>query len=111
MTTRHRTFTPKARAASLEPVTFDLFGQIFKAVPQIQGIVLMELVEATEDGEKASVGALLQFLKSTLIDGDFERLNDLLHSNDPSKIVSIEDIADIVSFLVGEYTSRPTEAS
>lgn len=111
MTARHRTFTPKARNAVLEPVTFDIFDQHFTAVPKVQGIVLMELIEATEDGEKASIGALLGFLKSVLIDGDFDRLNALLHDTDPSKVIDIEDIADIVGYLVSEYTSRPTEAS
>lgn len=106
---RHRSFSPKNKNDALDPVTFDLAGENFTAYPKLPGAVILEFISATDEGSATTAGALIKFLKDAMDDGNFSRLNAIFH--DKEIMVEIEDIADIVSYLVEEYSDRPTEAS
>lgn len=112
---RHRSFTTdtgsKDAVTKLEDITFDLHGETFTALPEIQGIALMEFIEANTLGGQATLGALIQFLKNSMDDVEYEKLHVLLMSKDKTKNTPIDVIAEIVAYLVEEYTSRPTPAS
>lgn len=112
---RHRSFTTKTDEndpeTNLEPITFDLHGETFTAFPQVQGIVLMEFIEANSLGGNATIAALKQFLNNSMESSEYTRLHDLLSTKDPKKNTPIEVIAEIVSYLIEEYTSRPMQAS
>lgn len=109
--TRHRSFSASAEtpANPLEPVTFDLAGETFTAKPELQGIVLMDFLEASDGGGVSSIVAFKNFLKESMDEEEYTRFNDTLRN---AKVnIDIEQIAKIVGFLVEEYTSRPTKAS
>lgn len=105
---RHRSFHSK-RDENLAPLTFDLEEQNFEARPAIPGAVLLELVAHASDEGAESAGAIVGFFEKALVAESYERFNVLV--NDPDVIISIETLVEILSWLIEEYTSRPTSAS
>ena len=91
-----------------EPMSFKLYGEEFHCVPSIQGKAILELVadSSSEDPSKTA-GVIKAFFKQTLVDESYARFDSLLY--DPSKIVTVEALGEISAWLVGEYTSRPTQ--
>lgn len=109
---RHRSFsasTAPEEAAPQEPVTFDIAGETFEAKPEIQGIVLMDFLEASDSGGVGSVVAFKNFLKDALGDDEYKRFDT--HLRTAKENVGVDRIAEVVGHLVEEYTSRPTKAS
>jgi len=106
---RHKNFgSPKNE--SLEPLTFDLYDETFTAYPEIQGAKLLDFSRLVgSDDQSASTGALLDFFETVLEKDSYERMQELW--DDPERIVPIETLSDIISWLVEEYTDRPTPAS
>lgn len=105
--TRHKSFG-KPAGAKTEPITFDLFDETFTAIPEIQGTTLMGLMQANDpDDPAASVRMILDFFPLVLEDESYERFHALTTSKD--KIVSAETLAEIVGWLVEEYSGRPEE--
>jgi hypothetical protein len=92
------------------PLEFKLYGEKFRCYPEVQGAKLMEFSEKVSSEDQAIVmRALLDFFKIVLLPEDYPKLQELW--DDPDRIVPIETISEIVSWLVEEYTDRPTEAS
>ena len=105
--TRHKSFG-RPTGVSAEPITFDLHGETFTAIPQIQGTTLMNLMKANDpDIPAASAGLIMDFFPLVLEDESLERFNTLISSKD--KIVPAETLAEIVGWLVEEYSGRPEE--
>ena len=105
--TRHKSFG-KPAGASKDPITFDLFDETFTAIPEIQGTTLMGLMKANDpDDPAASASIILDFFPLVLEDESNERFQALTHSKD--KIVGAELLAEIVGWLVEEYSGRPEE--
>lgn len=109
---RHKSFAASNESTPVEeqiPVTFDLAGETFTAKADIQGIVLMDFLEASDSGGVASVVAFKSFLKEALVEEEYTRLNSYLRTAPTT--IGVEQIAAVVAYLVEEYTSRPTTAS
>ncbi|UVG35129.1 tail assembly chaperone [Microbacterium phage Cece] len=97
-----------APAQTKEPITFALHGEEFTAVPEIQGRVLMSFVERAGSENPAEAANLtIEFFRKVLVDESWERFEAL--TEDKEKIVSVELLAEIVSWLIEEYTNRPEE--
>ena len=92
--------------SSLDPVTFKLHGEEFTCVRELQGKVLLDLVadSSTEDPAKTAA-TLTKLFKTVLLDESYERFDTLL--NDKEKIVPVETLAEITSWLIEEYSDRP----
>jgi hypothetical protein len=90
----------------LEPVTFKLHGEEFTCVTQMQGKVLLDLVadSSSEDPIKAAA-TLTKLFETVLLEESYERFEKLI--NDKHKIVPVDTLAEIVSWLIEEYTDRP----
>lgn len=111
-TKRHRSFTSSNEdVTKLEPVTFDLHDEEFTAVAQLQGAILLEFIQKTENGGVATLSSLLTFIESALGEEEYKKFDKLIHDPNPEKNTDITVIAKIVEFLVEEYTARPTQAS
>jgi hypothetical protein len=96
--------------ATAEPVKFKLFNEEFICVKQLQGKVLLELVADSGSDDAAKTAAVMtKFFKTVLLDESYERFDALL--NDKEKIVPVETLAEITSWLIEEYSDRPTERS
>lgn len=94
--------------SSAEPVKFKLFNEEFVCVTQLQGKVLLELVAESGSEDPAKTASVMnKFFKTVLLDESYERFDALL--NDKEKIVPVETLAEITSWLIEEYSDRPTE--
>lgn len=91
-----------------EPLSFKLHGEEFHCWPNLQGSVLLELAVGTSDQDGgAAVRTMTEFFDSALMPESLTRFNTLL--KDKEKIVSVETLAEITSWLVEEYSERPTQ--
>lgn len=97
-------------AVDQEPLTFSLYGEKFECRPSLQGKFLLNLVsESNSDDPAASAGVVQKFFDTVLIDESRERFNAL--ADDPDRIVSVETLSEITSWLVEQYSARPTQPS
>lgn len=91
-----------------EPPTFDLYGEHFECVPEVQGALMLRLVQDSQDPDPAvSASIILAFFDHVLTDESNERFKALINSKD--KIVRIEKLGDITGWLMEEYSERPEE--
>jgi hypothetical protein len=109
MTNRFKDFG-KGGDLAVEPLSFKLHEEEFHCWPNLQGSVLLELAAGTSEQDNAStVRTMTDFFDSALLPESLERFNALLKHKE--KIVSIETLAEITSWLVEEYSARPTKES
>lgn len=88
-----------------ERLTFRLAGETFECYEEIPGAVLLRFVGASKDNV-ASAAEILRFLDTALVKGDSrDRFTDLI--NDPERVIKIEKLGEIVSWLVEVYGDRP----
>lgn len=115
MAKRHRSFAPARSEKDLpEPLTFDLLGgkYNFECKPVLQGAVILDFVAASEDGGAGGAAHMTDLIVEALKDDDeVARFNEVIRSKKVEDTVSIEELGEIVAWLVEEYTSRPTQAS
>jgi hypothetical protein len=91
-----------------EPIKFKLHGEEFVCIPEIQGKVLLDLI--AESTDTSNTGTVMnKFFSSVLIAESHARFTSLVESQD--KIVSVDTLSDIVSWLIEEYSNRPTSRS
>jgi len=88
------------------PLSFKLHGEEFHCVPRIQGQVLLDLVASSGDSSpKSSADTMKMFFQNVLQDDSYERFTKLSH--DKNKIVEVDTLANIVTWLMEEYGDRP----
>lgn len=104
---RHKKFHGGTKISEFEPLTFELNGSEFTCNPAIPGAALLNFVkDADGDSGGDSAKALFNFLKAAMPVDEYKRLDEVL--NAPDVIIDIELIGEIVSWLVEEFSSRPT---
>lgn len=95
-------------ADKTEPLAFRLYGEDFYAVANIQGKTLMGLIKDSNVEDPAESAAMvLGFFEKVLLPDSLPRFNALIESQD--RIVPVETLAEIVGWLVEEYSGRPEE--
>lgn len=103
-----KSFTSSKEKTPVEPIIFELEGQEFEAYGQVPGAVLLDFVTAaTKDDQSGSAGAIMGYLKASMNAENFKRFDKL--TRDPEVLIELTTLSDIVSFLIEERTSRPTE--
>ena len=107
---RFKDFGAGGDTKPVEPLSFKLHGEEFHCVDQIQGKVLLDLVAESNNADDPAAAARIinVFFETVLKDDDYKKFDELLESKD--KIVSVETLGEITTWLVEEYTGRPTEA-
>lgn len=104
---RHRDFSVASETRKKQPVTFTLEGQEFECVEEAPAAALTDFLgDVAGDHVGRSAAALVSFITSVLIDEDVPRFLDLVHSKET--IIPIETVGEIVTWLVEEYSGRPT---
>lgn len=92
--------------ANSEPLSFKLHGETFNCVPEVQGKVLLDLVQqANPDDPAGSAGVITKFFSSVLEDESLARFNIL--AEDKHRIVTVDTLSEIVGWLMEEYSNRP----
>jgi hypothetical protein len=111
---RHKSFEVKNIEDS-EPLTFDLGGEEFTCHPEVQGKMILDIIKTAADendpdqrGMMMAVG-VLGFFEKVMDASEYERFNKLME--DPKRIVPMDTLSEIMSWLIEEYTDRPTEPS
>ena len=104
---RHKSFAGGTKISEFEPLNFSLNSEEFSCHPAIPGAVLLEFVRDADSGTGDSAKALYNFLASAMPEDEYARLQKTLRN--PEVIIEIETIGEIVSWLVEEYASRPTQ--
>lgn len=105
---RFKDFGSGSAKDSKEPIAFKIHGEEFNCVPEIQGKVLLNLVgEASSEDPAKSAAAINVFFDMVLEDESLERFNSLVE--DKYRIVTVETLTEIISWLMEQYTNRPEE--
>jgi hypothetical protein len=96
--------------ADAEPLTFKLHDEDFTCYPAMPGKTLLDFVQRSDSENPAtSAGAINDFFKKVLLPESYERFEKLCE--DPNRIVTMQTLADIVSWVMETYSDRPTEGS
>jgi len=94
------------KTETVEPVEFKLFDENFKCVANIQGRVLLGLVADSNSDDPAATSRLIEgFFKYILEEESYARFETLTKGRDHT--VSVETLAEIIGWCIGEYTNRP----
>jgi hypothetical protein len=111
---RHKSFEVK-NVDDAEPLTFDLGGEEFTCHPEVQGKLILDIIRSAADekdpdqrGMMMAVG-VLDFFKKVMDASEYERFEKLME--DPKRIVPMDTLSEIMSWLIEEYTDRPTPPS
>jgi hypothetical protein len=103
---RFKDFGKGKDSEGMESIFFNLHGQEFEAIPQIQGSVMLNLVaENASEDSGATARVISSFFSKVLTDESYIRFDTLINSK--TEIVTVETLSDIVAWLIEEYTSRP----
>jgi hypothetical protein len=94
---------------STEEISFNLYGETFACRPAVPGKILLDLVAKSSDEENPgrAAGVVNDFFKVVLMPDSFEKFDSLV--SDPERVVEVDTLADIVSWLVEQYSDRPTK--
>jgi hypothetical protein len=94
---------------TVEAPILELGGETFAVKPFVQGIVLMDFLEASDGGGVSSVVAFKQFLKEATTEEEYAKLDNHLRTSEEE--IGVKEISEAVGKLITAYTSRPTTAS
>jgi hypothetical protein len=108
MSSRYKDFGVGTTVEGKEPIVFKLHDEEFTAIPTIQGKVLMDLVSKSQSEDPAEAMSVVgTFFEKVLVDESLERFNALVE--DKERIVTMETLGDVISWLVEEYSGRPNQ--
>jgi hypothetical protein len=110
---RHKSFKV-VNIDESEPLTFDLGGEEFTCYPEIQGKAILDIMRTAAEGDADTRGVMmavsvLDFFEKVMDASEYERFNKLME--DPKRIVPMDTLSEIMSWLIEEYTDRPTKPS
>jgi hypothetical protein len=95
-------------------LTFDIGGEEFNCYPEVQGKTILDIMRVAAEGDEDTRGVLmavsvLDFFKKVMPPSEFERFEKLME--DEKRIVPMDTLSEIMSWLIEEYTDRPTRPS
>ena len=108
MTPRFKDFGNGNDGAIVEPLSFKLHDTEFLCYPELQGKVLLDMASMVSDaGGAGSAAVLLKFFEKALTPKSKVDFDEMLLSTD--KIVKIEMLGEITTWLIAEYSNRPQQ--
>jgi hypothetical protein len=91
-----------------EALSFKIYEEEFFCHPAMQGKVMLDFIQKSDsDRGSDSAEAILLFFKKVLVDESYVRFQAL--TEDPERIVSVQILAEIVGWILEEYSGRPTQ--
>lgn len=111
LTKRHKSFpTRKATPIAESDLDFELGDQTYVCYQEIQGSVILNFIAAADESPAKAGAQIMEFFKHALPPEEHAKF--LVQVESPEEIIEMETLSEIVSFLIGEYTTgRPTQAS
>lgn len=96
-------------------IEFQIDDDVFRAVPVIPADVMIKFVQRFEDMDPESkkssenIAALLETLETLLIPDSFKRFRARM--GDADAAIDINQVNEVVEWVMGEYGMRPTQSS
>lgn len=85
-------------------------GETFKVRGAMSGIQLLHMIKALDgDNQMDSAVTMIDFISRALLTEDRERGMDFLENSEPP--VPLTTLTEIITWLIEEYTVKPTEPS
>lgn len=110
MAARNNTKSFSSKKTKAEPIKFTLEDQEFEVYGNVPGSVLLEFMEyAGSESAAETAKGIRYYLEHSMDKATYKRFKTLI--DDPDILIDIETLSEIVSYLIEERTSRPTEAS
>lgn len=105
---RFKKFSGGTSIEEFEPLGFELNNQQFECYAAVQGAVLLDFIrDADGDSGGDAAKALYNFFGNVMDAENYQRFMNVL--NDKSTIIDLEFIGEIASWLVEQYSARPTK--
>lgn len=105
---RFRNFGEAVRASDLPPLEFELCGRLYHCAPAMNSKKLMGFVKRADDAGGSSAGDVIHdFIHEVILSEDREAWDALMDSDD--YIIDIQLVSDVVSWLIENYSNRPTK--
>jgi hypothetical protein len=98
---------------AVEPIEFEVNSEVFQAHPRIAGWVLLDIAGAINDDSSSGssrAGAFRSLISQALLDEDNVRRFTKVVS-DPVTGPDVNGLVEIATWLIDQYTGRPTEPS
>ena len=90
-----------------EPISFKLYDEEFHCRGSLQGKILLDMVALSTSEDAAQNAALIEsFFGKVVLPESYERFQKLLEHEE--KVVTLDTLGEITSWLVEQYSSRPT---
>jgi hypothetical protein len=110
---RHKSFKV-INIEESEPLDFDLGSETFLCYPEVQGKTILDIMRVAAEGDEDTRGVLMavsviDFFKKVMPPEEYERFEKLME--DPKQIIPMDTLSEIMSWLIEEYTDRPTQPS
>lgn len=107
MTDRFKDFGSSS-SETAEPISFKIHGEEFHCVPTMQGKFLLDMVSKSQsDDPLVAAGLIGDFFARALTNESLDRFNAL--TDDKDRVVSVETLGEIVSWLTEVYSGRPNQ--
>lgn len=105
---RFKNFGVPVRIAEMVPLEFELCGHTFHCRPAIQSKKMISFVRKTDSDSGAAAGeALHEFMETAIIPEDVEAWREIVDGEE--YLIDAAQLGDIVSWLVEQYSERPTK--
>lgn len=106
MTARFKDFGSGSGGNSDEPLVFRLFGEEFQCHAQLPGKTMLDFViDSSSEDVAVSANLINKFFRSVLKEESYTRFEVL--AADPDRVVTVEMLSDIVTWLMESYSNRP----
>lgn len=94
----------------INPMELEINDQTFLVRGAMSGVQLLQLIKAMDgNGDSDSADTMLNFIERSIIEDDRERAMEYLANSEPP--VPLTTLTDIITWLIEEYTGKPTELS
>ena len=107
MTTRFKDFGTGTET-SHEPLSFKIYDETYECYPALPGKVLLDFVaQSSGDSPGGLAQVIVHFFGKAMKPESYERFMTLIE--DPDRVITMETLGELTSWLVGEYSERPTQ--
>lgn len=104
--TRFKRFGSGARISEMEPLQFELGGEVFDCKPALQGYELIMFI-AESTGEEGGAESIVSLFKRVMNEDEHKRFEKLITGDEV--IIAVSDLSEVAAWLVEQYTQRPTQ--
>lgn len=108
-------------AQGVAPIEFALGDEVFRAVGEMAGGVILDFAALTTGDPDAALTpeqqaaqgartmtAVTEFMRASIVPEDWDRYLAAVHDTTPGKVIGLPLLMEIATWLAGEYAAIPT---